>query len=118
MKETTKWSLLLNMGLVYLIEDVNNNTFKIGVTKQKIETRLKKLQTGNSTELKVKYLYECEYPFRLENMLHMFYNEYVELNEWFGLPEDKIEIFLDKCVEFDTIIHSLKDNPYWAKKLK
>jgi len=106
------------MGLVYLIEDVNNNTFKIGVTKQKIETRLKKLQTGNSTELRVKYLYECKYPFRLESMLHMYYSEYVELNEWFGLPKDKIETFLDKCVEFDNIIESLKDNPYWAKKLK
>lgn len=106
------------MGLVYLIEDVNNNTFKIGVTKQKIETRLKKLQTGNSTELQVKYLYECKYPFRLESMLHMYYSEYIELNEWFGLPKDKIETFLDKCVEFDNIIESLKDNPYWAKKLK
>ena len=44
--------------------------------------------------------------------------EYIELNEWFGLPKDKIDMFLDKCVEFDTIIHSLKDNPYWSKKLK
>lgn len=112
------WFSFFIMGLVYLIEDVNNNTFKIGVTKKDIEKRLKKLQTGNSTELKVRYLYECEYPFRLETMLHTYYKEYKELNEWFGLPKDEVNIFLDKCIEFDNIIYSLLDNPYWVKHLK
>ena len=47
------------MGYIYLIEDRNNNTYKIGVTKRDPEKRLKKLQTGNSSELKIKYLYKC-----------------------------------------------------------
>lgn len=104
------------MGFVYLIEDVYNNTYKIGVTKGNPQKRLKKLQTGNSCKLLIKYLYECEYPFRLESMLHNHYKEYQELNEWYGLPN--IDNFLEKCVEFDSIIDSLKDNPYFVKNLK
>lgn len=104
------------MGFVYLIEDINNNTYKIGVTKNDPQTRLKKLQTGNSCELKIKYLYQCEYPYRLESMLHNHYKEYQEINEWFGLPDT--DEFIVKCKEFDDIIYSMKDNPFFTKKLK
>jgi len=104
------------MGFVYLIEDVYNNTYKIGVTKGDPQTRLKKLQTGNSCKLEIKHLYECEYPYRLESMLHNHYKEYQEINEWFGLPN--INEFLDKCREFDNIISTLKDNPFFSKNLK
>ena len=104
------------MGYVYLIQDINNNTYKIGVTKGDPLIRLKKLQTGNSCKLEIKYLYECEYPYRLESMLHNHYKEYQEINEWFGLPNTNE--FLDKCREFDNIISILKDNPYIRKNLK
>jgi hypothetical protein len=104
------------MGYVYLIEDRNNNCFKIGVTKGDPEKRLKKLQTGNPSKLELKYLYECEYPYRLESMLHTHYKSYNELNEWFSLenPND----FLNKCVELNNVIYSLKNNPFFAKDLK
>ena len=104
------------MGYVYLIEDRNNNCFKIGVTKGDPEKRLKKLQTGNPSKLEIKYLYECEYPYRLESMLHTHYKSYNELNEWFSLenPND----FLNKCVELNNVIYSLKNNPFFAKDLK
>lgn len=104
------------MGFVYLIEDVYNNTYKIGVTKGDPQTRLKKLQTGNSCKLLIKYLYECEYPYRLETMLHNHYRSCQELNEWYSL--DNIDEFIKKCQEFNEIINSLKDNPFFNKKLK
>lgn len=104
------------MGFVYLIEDMDSRTYKIGVTKGDPQTRLKKLQTGNSSKLLIKHLYECEYPYRLESMLHNHYKEYRELNEWYGLPD--INEFLNKCNEFNEIINSLKDNPFFNKKLK
>lgn len=104
------------MGIVYLIEDSNNNTYKIGVTKGDPEKRLKKLQTGNSSKLEIKYLYESEYPYRLETMLHAHYKQFNELNEWFSL--EKPNEFLNKCAEFSNIINSLKDNPFFSKNLK
>lgn len=104
------------MGYVYLIEDSNNNCYKIGVTKGEPEKRLKKLQTGNPSKLELKYLYECEYPYRLESMLHTHYKYYNELNEWFSLenPND----FLNKCMELNNVINSLKNNPFFSKGLK
>jgi hypothetical protein len=104
------------MGYVYLIEDRNNNCFKIGVTKGDPNKRLKKLQTGNPSKLELKYLYECEFPYRLESMLHTHYKSYNELNEWFSL-ENPNE-FLNKCVELNNVINSLKYNPFFSKGLK
>jgi hypothetical protein len=104
------------MGIVYLIEDRNNNTYKIGVTKGDPVKRLKKLQTGNSSELVLKYTYECEYPYRLETLLHTQYKLVNELNEWFSL-ENPNE-FLDKCAQLNNIIDSLKCNPFFSKNLK
>ena len=101
------------MGYVYLIEDRNNNCFKIGVTKGDPNKRLKKLQTGNPSKLELKYLYECEYPYRLESMLHTHYKSYNELNEWFSL-ENPNE-FINKCVELNNVINSLKYNPFFYK---
>jgi hypothetical protein len=103
-------------GYIYLIEDRNNNTYKIGVTKSDPEKRLKKLQTGNSSKLEIKFLYKCEYPFRLESMLHRYYKSCNELNEWFSL-ENPNE-FPNKCLEFNNVINTLKDNPFFAKGLK
>ena len=108
--------LYIYMGFVYLIYDRNNNSYKIGVTKGNPKTRLKKLQTGNMCELEIVNLFQYEYPYRLEAMLHTHYKSYNELNEWFAL-ENPNE-FLNKCVEFSNIIDSLKDNPFFAKGLK
>lgn len=104
------------MGYIYLIEDSNNNTYKIGVTKGDPEKRLKKLQTGNSSKLEIKYLYEYEYPYRLETMLHTYYKSCNELNEWFSL--DNPNEFLTKCEELSGMIDALKDNPFFSKGLK
>ena len=103
------------MGYVYLIEDSNNNCYKIGVTKGDPEKRLKKLQTGNPSKLEIKYLYKYDYPYRLESMLHRHYRSCNELNEWFSL-ENPNE-FLNKCVELSNMIDALKDNPFFNKGL-
>lgn len=106
------------MGYVYLIEDIDNMTYKIGVTKKNPTIRLKELQTGNSTKLNIKSIYEYEYPYRLESMLHHYYKKYCELNEWFSIPDDILKKFNDTCEMYDDIIHSLKDNPFFKKTLK
>lgn len=106
------------MGYVYLIYDENNNKYKIGVTRNKDNTRLKKLQTGNSTLLRVIYIYECEYPFRLETMLHNIYKNNNILNEWFELPDEDVINFEKICDKFNNQINALKSNPYFAKGLR
>lgn len=105
-------------GYVYLICDPSNSTFKIGVTRDLKSQRLKKLQTGNSTELFIAGLYKTKYPFRMESMLHTKYRPKNELNEWFNLEARDIGQFNNICKEIEDTIDSLLDNPFFSKDLK
>ena len=106
------------MGYVYLIKDDENNTYKIGVTKSKASKRLKKLQTGNSTELTIEYLFETEWPFKLESMLHNRYKLSNVLNEWFFLTDEEVKEFPSICEMYNNNIKILKNNPFFGKNLK
>ena len=106
------------MGYVYLLKDINNDTYKIGVTRKMDGKRLMALQTGNSTKLELIMTYKTEYPFRLESMLHRKFEQYRENNEWFRLPDDIVEGFHFYINQLHDIIISLKDNPYFNKNLK
>ena len=103
---------------VYLICDPANDTYKIGVTRNLKSNRLRKLQTGNSTELFVIDIYETEYPFRMETMLHSKYQNKKELNEWFNLECSDVVHFKDTCKEIEKTIECLLDNPFFNKNLK
>ena len=107
------------MAYVYLLCDSGqDNTFKIGVTKGPIEKRIKKLQTGNGSEIFLSNYYETDYPFLIEKMMHQKHFSDKKLNEWFTLDTDTVVNFKKECEEFEEIIKSLKDNPFFNKKLK
>jgi hypothetical protein len=108
----------LKKGYVYLICDASNELFKIGVTKSSIEKRIKKLQTGNSTELFVSNYHETYYPFCIETMLHNLFSDKRVLNEWFELSNDDINSFSETCDKLEKRIEVLKENPFFAKNLK
>ena len=105
-------------GYVYLICDPANTTFKIGVTRDLKSQRLKKLQTGNSTELFICSIYKTQYPFRMESMLHSKFKSKNELNEWFNLDAYEVSHFNDICKEVEETINCLLDNPFFSKNIK
>lgn len=101
------------MGYVYLICDPSNDTFKIGVTKKlDIQERVRKLQTGNSTELFISSYYECKYPFRMEKLLHTRFHSKRQSGEWFLLSCEEVCNFKRICQELEGVINSLKNNPF------
>ena len=106
------------MGFVYLIEDPSNLTYKIGVTRKNDKNRLKRLQTGNSTQLEIISIYETQYPFRMESILLNRFQHKRVLNEWYELDVDEVDKFPDICKEIDDIIILMKDNPFFGKNLK
>ena len=106
------------MGYVYLICDPATDHFKIGVTRDKDSQRIKKLQTGNSTELFLRDIYETQWPFRLEKMLHATYKSKKVLNEWFALEVNEVLNFKSTCSRLENIIRELGDNPHFIKDLK
>lgn len=113
-----KYNSLNIMGYVYLIYDPNNETYKIGVTRSNNSKRIKALQTGNATKLQLLNIYECEYPFRLESMMHKKFENKRVLNEWFQLTKEEVNNFICTCEQFDQSIHCLKTNPFFSKNLK
>lgn len=106
------------MGYVYLICDPSNELYKIGVTRSKDSNRIKKLQTGNPSELFIVSIYEHENPFRLETMLHNKFKNKKVLNEWFKLNQDEAINFSSICEEMSLRIRSLSDNPFFNKGLR
>ena len=106
------------MGYIYLIYDEGNDVYKIGVTRNPVQSRIKKMQTGNPTQLRLILLYKCEYPFRLETMLHNIYKNKKVMNEWFELTDNDVIGFKNICDKTVDQINMLKTNPYFAKNLK
>ena len=105
-------------GYVYLVCDPANDTFKIGVTRDIQSNRFKKLQTGNSTELHVVNIYQCDYPFRLEKMLHFRFSPKHTLNEWFTLDSHDVSRFNDICEETNNILKVMLSNPFFKKNIR
>ena len=104
------------MAWLYLVEENCDDIkrYKIGVTSAKDPNkRLKKLQTGNPNKLSFRSLFETDFPFKLEKLMHDFYKEKNILNEWYELTREDIEDFLTICEKKNIIITSLKDNPFF-----
>lgn len=99
-------------GYVYLICNPQTNAFKIGVTTGSIESRIKKLQTGNDCELHIVAWHESTRPFKIEKLLHRkCYGEH-KLNEWFELTDEEVFGFRDECEKMERMLDSISDNPY------
>ena len=79
-------------GYVYLLGDFGKEfMFKIGVTRGTIERRIKKLQTGNSSELYIVDYFQTEHPFFIEKWMHIKYSNKKILNEWFELTMEDMK---------------------------
>lgn len=107
------------MAFVYLLCDSGQeNMYKIGVTRGKIENRIRQLQTGNGSEIHLVNYYKTDYPFYIERLLHLKFHPKQNKNEWFLLENDDIFNFNEICCEIEKNIESLKDNPFAKKILK
>ena len=97
-------------GIVYLLCD--GERFKIGMTKGKIEKRIMELQTGNPNEIWLHSYYETNYPLKIEKMMHNRYKIANVKNEWFDLSVQQVINFKTECIKCETILNSLKFNPF------
>ena len=108
----------MEYGYVYLIVEGDHNgdeKYKIGVTKNDPDKRLKKLKTGNSNQLEVLKLYRSSNYKKVEKLLHRKFKNQKTLsdNEFFYLNDDQVFGFIKSCEEAESIIVSLKDNPFF-----
>ena len=103
---------------VYLICDSAQNLFKIGVTKNLYNKRMRQLQTGNGTELHIVNYHKTYYPYRIEQLLHSNFHSKREHGEWFRLDVKDISSFKTLCEKFENLIETMKSNPFFSKNLR
>jgi hypothetical protein len=107
------------MGYVYLLVEIDkdgNERYKIGITKNDPEKRVKQLKTGNSGVVRLLQAYESPNYKKIEQWLHGRYKwkQTEAKNEWFNLTDDEVMNFLDECKKADTTIQFLlKENPFF-----
>jgi hypothetical protein len=108
-------------GNIYLITDWSSQPqrYKIGITKGKVESRLKQLQTGSSGELVLLMTYASDNYRKIETILHRGYKSHSTDGgkEWFELPEDRVLNFKKECMQIDENLEFLKKskNPFHHK---
>lgn len=102
--------MLNNRGFVYLLCD--GEKFKIGMTKQNIQKRIKELQTGNPNEIWVHSYYETDFPLKIEKMMHGRHASSNIKNEWFDLSVSQVINFKNECKQCEEILKALKENPF------
>jgi hypothetical protein len=107
------------MGYVYLLFCVNKDGsegYKIGITKNDPNKRVKQLQTGNESKIQLLKHYKSENYLKVEKWMHRKYNAYKTeaKNEWFSLEAEHVITFLKDCEEADNNINFLlNNNPFY-----
>ena len=97
------------MKYIYLIQSLENGYYKIGVSKHP-NKRIKELQTGNSSELKLIESYHSKYPYKVEKSLQYRYSYLKKEGEWFDISIKEEVSFLADCKEIEGNIDILKKN--------
>jgi len=103
---------------IYLINQINTNKYKIGVTKNNVSLRVKQLQTGSSESLTTITEFETNYGFKLESILHRHYDCKKTIGEWFELSEQDITTFLKTCETYENNFKIIEEqNTYYQDKV-
>ena len=74
-------------GYVYLIQCVDTTYYKIGITRQNVEDRVKALQTGSPHELKLVMMFLSKNAEEAEAWVHKALAQHRRRGEWFDLKE-------------------------------
>ncbi len=95
------------MKQVYIIQKLSDCTFKIGVSKNP-KQRIKAVQTGNESKLKLLATYPSEYAHKIERTLHRQYSHHIGEGEWFDISLVEALSFDENCKKIEASIDFLK----------
>jgi hypothetical protein len=97
------------MKFVYLIQSLENSYYKIGISKHP-KKRIKELQTGNSSELKLVEVYQSEFANQIEKTLQRRYSHLRKEGEWFDMGISNEVSFIEECRKIEETLSFLKKN--------
>jgi len=91
--------------------------YKIGFTKRSVKERLKQLQTGSSSDIKIEYIYEADnYIVSIESRLHKEFDDYRISGEWFELTKEDFLQIPTLCEKYYNMFKLLESNTYVQDK--
>jgi hypothetical protein len=100
-----------NTGYVYLINEVNTNNYKIGISKNPAnEGRIKNLQTGNHNELVIVYEIKSKCYTSLEKTLHRTFTYNHLRGEWFNFPDTTPDTIIQEIIRTNNNLELLLEN--------
>ena len=88
------------MKYIYLIQSLEEGYYKIGISKNP-NKRIKQLNTGNSSLLKLVNSYQTDYAEKIEGTLHRKYSHLHKHGEWFDLSIENEVIFNNECKKIE-----------------
>lgn len=97
------------MKYIHLIQSLENSYYKIGVSKHP-KKRIKELQTGNSSELKLIEVYQSEFAHQIEKTMQRRYTHLKKEGEWFDLSIANEVSFIKECQQIEENMVFLKKN--------
>ncbi len=93
--------------------------YKIGYTKQSVESRVKQLQTGNFTQIEIDFVYEAEnFIVSIETKLHRDFDSKRISGEWFELSSEDVALIPNLCEQYYNMFKTLESNTYLQDKGK
>lgn len=104
------------MRKLYLLSTTDYNgdiIYKIGFTKQSVESRVKQLQTGNYSKIKIEFVYEADnYITSIESRLHRDFAIDRVSGEWFELAPKDVDKIPELCDKYYHMFEALESNTY------
>ena len=97
------------MRYIYLIQSLENSHYKIGISKNP-KRRIKELQTGNSSELRLVETYQSVYAVNIERALQRRYSYLHKEGEWFDMSIINEVTFLSECQKIEEMLIYLEKN--------
>jgi len=94
---------------VYLIQSLEDSYYKIGVSNNP-QRRIKELQTGNSSPLKLVETYQSEFANQIEKFLQNRYSHFHKEGEWFDMGISEEVSFRDECQRIEKVLDHIKKN--------
>ena len=84
------------MSKIYLIKE-DCGYYKIGFTKNKVQSRVYQLQTGNSDNFEIIEVFETKHNRKIETTLHNRYKHKRVAREFFNLDQSEVNSFISMC---------------------
>jgi hypothetical protein len=108
----------MSKGFIYLLENVSDNTIKIGYTRGKVEKRAKQLLTGSSADLSIIKTIPTDFGYKTETYLHRIFSHKKVRGEWFNLTQEDIAKMEEICEKTEKNFQFLLEHEnYFIQKL-